>query len=84
LSVKASAKAIKKGSSKLSYQWYSNTKNSTKGGKKIKKATKANLVVPTNKKGTLYYYCIITNKDSKATGAIKAAVTSKRAKIKVN
>ena len=84
LSVNASVKAIKKGSSKLSYQWYSNTKNNTKGGKKIKKATKKNFVVPTNKKGTLYYYCIITNTDSKATGAKKAAVTSKRAKIKVN
>ena len=45
----------------LSYQWYSNTDNSTTGGTAIDDATSANYTIPTGKTaGTYYYYCIVT------------------------
>ena len=67
---------------KLSYQWYRNTKKSTKGGKKIKKATKSSYSVPTKKKGTTYYYCVVTN-TNKTARIKKASTTSKAAKVVV-
>lgn len=45
----------------LSYQWYSNTTNSTEGGTAIENAVEASYVPSTEKTGTYYYYCIITN-----------------------
>lgn len=81
LTVNAKAAALQKRSSKLTYQWYSNKNNRTKGGKKVRKATAASFKVPTTKKGTMYYYCVITNRDNKAAGKKTATVTSKVAKI---
>jgi formylglycine-generating enzyme required for sulfatase activity/ribosomal protein L27 len=45
----------------LSYQWYRNTANSTEGGTAIEGATEASFTPPTNTKGTVYYYVIVTN-----------------------
>lgn len=42
------------------YQWYSNTVNSTSGGTSISGATGATYSPPTNTSGTNYYYCIVT------------------------
>lgn len=42
------------------YQWYSNTNNSTMGGTLISGAATANYSPPTNAAGNAYYYCIIT------------------------
>lgn len=43
-----------------SYQWYSNSNNSTLGGTLITSATSATYVPPTSSTGTIYYYCIIS------------------------
>ncbi len=67
----------------LSYQWYSNTKNSVSGAKVISKAIKASYTVPTSKIGTTYYFCKVTNTNSKATGNKTASADSKIAKIVV-
>lgn len=46
----------------LSYQWYSNTSNSNKGGSEISGATNASYSVSTGKNAgtTEYYYCVVT------------------------
>ncbi len=68
---------------KLSYQWYKSSKKSS-GFKKISgsAAKKASYKVPTSKKGTTYYYCVITNTDTGATKTT-ATATSKTVKITV-
>ncbi len=43
-----------------SYQWYSNTVNSTVGGTLITGATAATFTPPVATAGTTYYYCVIT------------------------
>jgi gliding motility-associated-like protein len=60
----------------LSYQWFSNTSNSTTGGISIAGATNVSFVPPTAVVGTKYYYCIITQSTPGcgATSAV-AAVT---------
>lgn len=42
------------------YQWYSNTTNSTTGGTAIFGETNASFSPPTNGSGTFYYYCIVS------------------------
>ncbi|MFB9325551.1 S-layer homology domain-containing protein, partial [Paenibacillus aurantiacus] len=68
----------------LSYQWYSNTTNSTSGGTLITGATSATYAAPTDTAGTTYYYVIVTNTDSSATGQSTATATSSVAKVQVN
>ncbi|MFB9326034.1 hypothetical protein ACFFSY_08945, partial [Paenibacillus aurantiacus] len=68
----------------LSYQWYSNTTNSTSGGTLITGATSATYVAPTGTAGTTYYYVIVTNTDTGATGQQTATATSSVAKVQVN
>ncbi|MCL2883766.1 MAG: S8 family serine peptidase, partial [Coriobacteriia bacterium] len=63
---KQAAKALKVVAStsdggKLTYQWYSNSKNSTAGATAIKGATAASYLPPTTKAGATYYYCVVTN-----------------------
>lgn len=55
LSVQASADG------ELAYQWYSNDKNSTEDGTKIENATEATYTPSSEKAGTTYYYCVVTN-----------------------
>ena len=43
-----------------SYQWYSNTANSTNGGTLILNEIKPSYDPPSSPAGTLYYYCVIT------------------------
>jgi len=52
------------GSGLFSYQWYSNTTNSSTGGTVIPGATNSTFTPPTNAVGTLYYYCIISQNSS--------------------
>jgi len=61
-----------------SYQWYSNTVNSTTGGTLISGATTNSYVPPTSNVGTKYYYCIITQSGP------GCSVTSNTATVIVN
>jgi VCBS repeat-containing protein len=67
----------------LSYQWYSNDKNSSDGGTLIKDAAKDEFTAPTGKPGIAYYYCIITNTENSATGGKTAIAASEAAKVTV-
>jgi hypothetical protein len=71
------------GSGTLTYQWYSNTKNSTSKATPIAGATNSILVIPTAKAGTTYYFCVITNTDNTMPGIKTAAVTSTIARITI-
>lgn len=67
----------------LSYQWYSNSVNSTEGAVAIQNATKA-LYTPTkySDSNTTYYYCVVTNTVTAQDGKIfTATATSDFAKI---
>jgi putative cell wall-binding protein len=68
----------------LSYQWYSNTVNTTTGGAIISGATSTTYSAPTDAQGTKYYYCVVTNTDSGAIGNQTATATSNAAMVTVN
>jgi len=68
----------------LSYQWYSNTTNSTSGGTLISGATNATYAAPTSTAGTLYYYVVVTNTNSGVSGNPTAPVTSNVVGVTVN
>ncbi len=76
--LKISAKASP---GKLTYQWQSSTKQNS-GFKNIagSAAKKSSYSVPTKKKGTIYYRCVVTNTDSTAVTK-KTSVTSTVAKV---
>jgi len=59
----------------LSYQWYSNTVNSTSGGTAIASANTAAYTPPATNVGTTYYYCIVT------TSASGCSVTSSTSQV---
>ena len=67
----------------LSYQWYSNTTESTQGGTPIDGATGASYTPSTADVGTVYYYCVVTNTDNEATGSKTASTTSDAAAVTV-
>lgn len=67
----------------LSYQWYSNTTNSTTEGTEIPGATGMSYKPSTAQAGTVYYYCIVTNTNNSVTGAKTATATSAIAAITV-
>ncbi|OEH84502.1 hypothetical protein BHU72_09865 [Desulfuribacillus stibiiarsenatis] len=52
----------------LSYQWNSNSTNSTIGGTIITGATSASYSAPTSTVGTMYYYVVVTNTKSGVNG----------------
>ena len=64
----------------LSYQWYSNTSNSTIGGKAIENATSASYTPQTETGSTTYYYVVVTNQKE---GYGPISTTSKVAPIVV-
>ena len=57
-----------------SYQWYSNTSNSNKGGTKIFEATSATYSPNITAVGTTYYYCVVTVKNGSDTASATTAV----------
>ena len=63
----------------LTYQWYSNTTNSTSGGTLIPAATASTYTPPATTAGTLYYYCIVS-----ATGSGCGDVASTTALVRIN
>jgi hypothetical protein len=71
------------GSGTLTYQWYSNTRNSTSKGVPIAGATGDTLQIPTAKSSTVFYYCVITNTDNSMAGTKTAAIATSVVKIVV-
>jgi hypothetical protein len=63
----------------LSYQWYSNTTDSTYGGTAISGATSASYTPSADTLGVTYYYCVVTN--TWTDGSVSA--TSKTARFTV-
>lgn len=59
------------------YQWYSNTTNSTVGATSIDGATTASYSVPTEAQGKTYYYCVATNSQGSATSTIAEVSVTK-------
>jgi uncharacterized protein YjdB len=70
---------VSDGSTSLSYQWYSNTTNSTTGGNLISGATSKTYTPSTTTIGTMYYYVIVTN----TNGTLPATKTSITATINI-
>jgi len=64
----------------LSYQWYSNTKNSNTGGTAITGARKSNYIPSTNTVGIMYYYAVVTNTSFGKT----AEAASNTAQVTIN
>ncbi len=60
----------------LSYQWYSNSTNSTAGASPLTGETASSFDAVTDTVGTIYYYCVITNTDPAATGAQTVTATT--------
>ena len=57
-----------------SYQWYSNTINSSTGGTKISTATNNTYSPSITTAGTTYYYCVVTVKNGSGTASATTAV----------
>lgn len=74
----------------LSYQWYSNSSNSTSGGTAINEATENSYTVPTGMSvGTTYYYCVVTatrsdNSQTATTTTNVATVTVSKVPTEIN
>ncbi|MFM2358863.1 MAG: hypothetical protein RLY16_856, partial [Bacteroidota bacterium] len=67
------------GAGTISYQWFSNTSNSSTGGTNLGTADGAqtNTYTPsTNSIGTTYYYCVVTGDCGSATSDVVAVVVS--------
>ncbi|WP_312429870.1 S-layer homology domain-containing protein [Lacrimispora sp.] len=69
----------------ITYEWYKNAENNTDGGTKLN-ATTPTYVPPTDKSGTVYYYCVIANtiSDNGDGGKKASTITTKIAKITVD
>ncbi|GHT65405.1 hypothetical protein AGMMS50239_25100 [Bacteroidia bacterium] len=70
----------------LSYQWYSNTTNSTSGGASLgadNGARTAGYTPSTATGGTKYYYCVVTNTNNSVNGTRTATATSNTAEVTV-
>ena len=68
----------------LSYQWYYNLSNNTTSGSMIGGAIGSSYTPDVSSVGTVYYYCVVTNTNSSATGNKTATATSNTAAITVN
>jgi O-glycosyl hydrolase len=66
----------------LSYQWYSNTENSTTGGSPVG-TNSPSYQPPLNTAGTTYYYVVVTNTNNDATVNPTATATSNTATVVV-
>ena len=65
----------------VSYQWYSNSTNSTEGATAIADATSASYTPDTTAAGTTYYYAVATCGDLSATSEIAAVVVEEAKEI---
>lgn len=59
----------------ISYQWYSNTTNSTSGGTSLGTSAQASTYTPSSATaGTTYYYCVVTGTCGTATSTVAEVV----------
>jgi hypothetical protein len=66
----------------LSFQWYSNAQSSNEDGSAIASATSASYTTPAlTSSGDYYYYCVITNTNSGASGLKASSITTNVAKV---
>ncbi len=68
----------------LTYQWYSNTTDSTTGGTLIPDAITNTYTPDTTVEGTTYYYCVVTNTNNGVNGNKTSTATTNAAEIVVN
>ncbi|MDR2172646.1 MAG: IPTL-CTERM sorting domain-containing protein [Burkholderiales bacterium] len=66
----------------LSYQWYSNTTNSTTGATPVGTDSDS-YAPPTTTAGTLYYYVVVTNTNNSVNGTQTASTTSNVVMVRV-
>jgi hypothetical protein len=78
-----SVTAVSTDSGVLSYQWYSNTVDSTAGGTLITGADAASYIPPTGTGGVSYYFVVVTNTNNGASGTKTATITSTTAAVTV-
>jgi len=69
----------------ISYQWYSNSTASNKGGKAVSGATGATYTptVSTSKADKYFYYAVVTNTNTKVKGATTATAASNAVRVSV-
>lgn len=67
----------------LTYQWYQNSSDSTQNAVAVDGAVGKEYRVPTNKLGTTYYFCRVTNTNPGAAGEKTASIDSGIAEFKV-
>jgi len=67
----------------LTYQWYENTTNSNTDGTTISGATSASYTPSTSAVGTKYYYVVVTNTNTAATGEQIVSTVSQAAAVTV-
>ncbi len=67
----------------ISYQWYKNSVDSTEGAEAIQGATEASYQPSTALVQTVYYYCLVTNRNEEATVEQTASLASSRAVVGV-
>ena len=68
----------------LTYQWYSNTTNLNSGGTPVgTSSSDPTLDLNTATANTTFYYCVVTNTDTTATGSQTATATSRVAQVVV-
>ena len=66
----------------LTYQWYSNTTNLNSGGTPVgTSSSDPTLALNTATANTTFYYCVVTNTDTTATGNQTATATSRVAQV---
>ncbi len=68
----------------ISYQWYENSTNSNIGGTVIPNATSASYTPSASSVGVKYYYVVVKNTNTEATGLTAAETASNVAVITVN
>ena len=68
----------------LSYKWYQSTKKDATGAKEVAGETTNSYSAPADTAGTFYYYCIVTNTNTAATGKKTATIKSSIAVVVVN
>lgn len=64
------------GNPEPTYQWFSNTANSTTGGAQLTGETESTYTPTTRTPGTMYYYCVVSNTVESVTSDIVAVVVN--------